>query len=61
MAMINRPQHIYAWLFCGFAALGAFILGYDGVYLWFYYFGTVFSKDIGLEDPFLMAVIVFLI
>lgn len=28
---------------------------------WFYYFGTVFSKAIGLKDPFLMAVIVFLI
>jgi len=23
---------------------------------WFYYFGTVFSKAIGLKDPFLMAV-----
>lgn len=30
--MIKRPQHIYAWLFCGFAALGACIYGYDGVY-----------------------------
>ena len=28
---------------------------------WFYYFGTVFSKSIGLEDPFLMTVIVFVI
>ncbi|SPO07411.1 related to HXT2 - Hexose facilitator of moderately low affinity for glucose [Cephalotrichum gorgonifer] len=28
---------------------------------WFYYFGTVFSKSIGLEDPFLMTLIVFLI
>lgn len=28
---------------------------------WFYYFGTVFSKAIGLKDPFLMTVIVFLI
>jgi MFS transporter, SP family, sugar:H+ symporter len=26
---------------------------------WFYYFGTVFSKSIGLEDPFLMTLIVF--
>ncbi|KAJ4420385.1 hypothetical protein N0V82_004374 [Gnomoniopsis sp. IMI 355080] len=26
---------------------------------WFYYFGTVFSKAIGLEDPFLMTLIVF--
>lgn len=28
---------------------------------WFYYFGTVFSKAIGLEDPFMMTVIVFII
>ena len=28
---------------------------------WFYYFGTVFSKAIGLEDPFLMTLIVFVI
>ncbi|KUJ13225.1 general substrate transporter [Mollisia scopiformis] len=28
---------------------------------WFYYFGTVFSKSIGLEDPFLMTLIVFII
>jgi SP family sugar:H+ symporter-like MFS transporter len=26
---------------------------------WFYYFGTVFSQAIGLEDPFLMGIIVF--
>ncbi|CAI6337816.1 unnamed protein product [Periconia digitata] len=26
---------------------------------WFYYFGTVFSQAIGLEDPFLMSIIVF--
>ncbi len=28
---------------------------------WFYYFGTVFSKSIGLDDPFLMTLIVFII
>lgn len=28
---------------------------------WFYYFGTVFSKAIGLDDPFLMSIIVFTI
>ncbi|GES63283.1 general substrate transporter [Aspergillus terreus] len=28
---------------------------------WFYYFGTVFSKAIGLSDPFLMTLIVFII
>jgi hypothetical protein len=28
---------------------------------WFYYFGTVFSKAIGLRDPFLMTLIVFVI
>ncbi|KPM36606.1 hypothetical protein AK830_g9949 [Neonectria ditissima] len=28
---------------------------------WFYYFGTVFSKTIGLRDPFLMTLIVFII
>ncbi|KAK8192935.1 general substrate transporter [Phyllosticta capitalensis] len=28
---------------------------------WFYYFGTVFSKEIGLSDPFMMTVIVFVI
>ncbi|KAL1650374.1 hypothetical protein SLS58_001191 [Diplodia intermedia] len=28
---------------------------------WFYYFGTVFSKAIGLDDPFLMTLIVFII
>jgi MFS transporter, SP family, sugar:H+ symporter len=26
---------------------------------WFYYFGTVFAKAIGLSDPFLMTLIVF--
>lgn len=28
---------------------------------WFYYFGTVFSQAIGLSDPFLMTLIVFII
>ncbi|BFZ63985.1 hypothetical protein YB2330_005123 [Saitoella coloradoensis] len=28
---------------------------------WFYYFGTVFAQAIGLEDPFMMTVIVFII
>ncbi|KAF2645508.1 general substrate transporter [Massarina eburnea CBS 473.64] len=28
---------------------------------WFYYFGTVFSQAIGIEDPFLMTIIVFVI
>lgn len=28
---------------------------------WFYYFGTIFSKAIGLKDPFLMTLIVFII
>ena len=28
---------------------------------WFYYFGTVFSQAIGLDDPFLMNIIVFTI
>lgn len=28
---------------------------------WFYYFGTVFSEAIGLSDPFLMTLIVFII
>jgi len=28
---------------------------------WFYYFGTVFAEDIGLTDPFLMTLIVFII
>ncbi|KAF7563585.1 hypothetical protein G7046_g534 [Stylonectria norvegica] len=28
---------------------------------WFYYFGTVFAKAIGLNDPFLMTLIVFII
>ncbi|KAI5305431.1 hypothetical protein KEM56_004468 [Ascosphaera pollenicola] len=28
---------------------------------WFYYFGTVFAKSIGLSDPFLMTLIVFCI
>ncbi|PSK54137.1 hypothetical protein B9Z65_7943 [Elsinoe australis] len=28
---------------------------------WFYYFGTVFSRAIGLSDPFLMTLIVFII
>ncbi|KAG9962516.1 hypothetical protein KCU61_g4621, partial [Aureobasidium melanogenum] len=39
--MVGRPQNIYAWLFCGFAALGACIYGYDGVY-----FNGVSSLDI---------------
>lgn len=29
MAAIKYP---YVWLFCGFASLGAFLYGYDGVY-----------------------------
>lgn len=29
MARINHP---YAWAFCAFAALGACLYGYDGVY-----------------------------
>lgn len=29
MLKINYP---YIWLFCGFAALGACLYGYDGVY-----------------------------
>jgi SP family sugar:H+ symporter-like MFS transporter len=29
MAKIKYP---YIWLFCGFAALGACLYGYDGVY-----------------------------
>lgn len=29
MAKIQYP---YVWLFCGFAALGACLYGYDGVY-----------------------------
>lgn len=28
---------------------------------WFYYFGTVFAQAFGLEDPFLMTLIVFII
>lgn len=28
---------------------------------WFYYFGTVFAQAIGLQDPFLMTLIVFVI
>lgn len=28
---------------------------------WFYYFGTVFAEAIGLDDPFLMTLIVFII
>lgn len=28
---------------------------------WFYYFGTVFAEAIGLQDPFLMTLIVFII
>ncbi|KAK8156098.1 hypothetical protein BKA80DRAFT_312510 [Phyllosticta citrichinensis] len=28
---------------------------------WFYYFGPVFAKEIGLSDPFMMTVIVFVI
>jgi len=27
-----KIQHPYAWLFCAFAALGACLYGYDGVY-----------------------------
>lgn len=27
-----RIQYPYIWLFCGFAALGACLYGYDGVY-----------------------------
>lgn len=28
---------------------------------WFYYFGTVFAQAIGLDDPFLMTLVVFII
>jgi hypothetical protein len=27
-----KLEHPYAWLFCAFAALGACLYGYDGVY-----------------------------
>ncbi|KAJ4156561.1 hypothetical protein NW754_008194 [Fusarium falciforme] len=27
-----KIQHPYVWLFCGFAAIGACLYGYDGVY-----------------------------
>lgn len=29
---MSRIQYPYVWLFCGFAALGACLYGYDGVY-----------------------------
>lgn len=29
MALLKHP---YAWLFCTFASLGAWLYGYDGVY-----------------------------
>lgn len=29
---MKRIQYPYIWLFCGFAALGACLYGYDGVY-----------------------------
>jgi hypothetical protein len=38
---------------------GALITQHINRIQWFYYFGTMFSKSIGLEDPFLMTLIVF--
>ncbi|KAI0154790.1 general substrate transporter [Xylariaceae sp. FL1272] len=30
--MMAAPQYLWAWIFCTFAALGAWLYGYDGVY-----------------------------
>ncbi|KAE8150769.1 general substrate transporter [Aspergillus avenaceus] len=50
---IERRKTIYS--------AGALIAQQVNGIQWFYYFGTVFSKTIGLSDPFLMTLIVFII
>jgi SP family sugar:H+ symporter-like MFS transporter len=42
-------------------SVGGIVSGQINGIQWFYYFGTVFAKAIGLEDPFLMTIIVFTI
>ncbi len=48
---IERRKTIYS--------AGALIAQQINGIQWFYYFGTVFSRSIGLHDPFLMTLIVF--
>lgn len=57
MDLVRDPVERRKLLFSAGALVAQQINGIQ----WFYYFGTVFSKDIGLEDPFLMTVLVFTI
>ncbi|CAH0046826.1 unnamed protein product [Clonostachys solani] len=45
------PKHIYAWLICGFATLGAWLYGYDGVYFTGVVALGVFVKSFGTLQP----------
>lgn len=44
-------KNFYAWLFCSFAALGACLYGYDGVYFTGISAMDVFAKHFGSELP----------
>jgi len=48
MAKISYP---YAWLFCAFAALGACLYGYDGVYFTGVTAMDVFIRHFGEQKP----------
>ncbi len=48
MFRLNNP---YAWLFCGFAALGACLYGYDGVYFTGVSAMNVFVRHFGDLQP----------
>lgn len=45
-----RIQHPYAWFFCAFAALGACLYGYDGVYFTGVSAMDVFVRHFGQPD-----------
>lgn len=46
-----KLQYPYVWLFCGFAALGACLYGYDGVYFNGVSTLDVFVHHFGQEQP----------
>ncbi|KXT09458.1 hypothetical protein AC579_8670 [Pseudocercospora musae] len=57
MSLVTDPIERRKLIFSAGALVAQQINGIQ----WFYYFGTVFSKAIGLDDPFLMTIIVFTI
>lgn len=48
---IMAIKHLYVWLFAGFAAIGACLYGYDGVYFTGVSAMEVFAKHFGDKQP----------